>query len=701
MSFAPLFHPRAIAIIGASQDATRIGGQPVRALQKAGYTGGLYPVNPNRAEIAGLKCYADIGAVPKPCDLAIVAVPAPGVADAIRACGRAGVPTAIVLTAGFRESGSAGAALEAELKEAAREARVRMIGPNCMGMISLADRVWAVFGGVADEPGLRIGHVSCAFQSGGFGYAIVNLAEQQGVGFRFCLSTGNETDVAMPELLSAFLDDEGTHLAFGVMEGTPDARALLAVGQKAMRLGKPLLIWKAANTDIGARAAASHTGNLTGSYDLYRAAFRQSGIIEVDDVEPIVDIAKLVAHRRLPAGPRVGVLSISGGSGIVFADRAVRRDLEMPSFAPATAEALRQVIPAFGSIENPADVTAGVFNDIGLFTKTIETVLADPGIDQVAVLLASMPGTPALKAAEAIIDAARSTSKPIFVGWSGRRSKSEEAYQKLEAADIPIIPTPVRLAEAMGKLTRFALDRRRLAKRSPVAFSGPRPVLPNSGGALSEVASKALLARFGVPFSREVVVASGADADAATAALSPPFAVKIVSPVIAHKTEAGGVMLGVERADLDGAIARVTANAQAYRPSARIDGVLIAEMAAGVEMLVGVVNDPAFGPAVALGLGGVTAEALHDVTHRIAPFDLATAHDMIGELRGAVLLGPWRGYPARDVDALARLLVDLGHAAMAIGPRLAEIDLNPVFVRAAGEGVVAADALVVLHPPTA
>lgn len=696
MIFERLFHPRAIAIIGASQDAARIGGQPVRALQRAGFKGGIYPVNPRYTELAELRCYPDPGAVPKPCDLAIVAVPAAGVGEAIRACGAAGIGYAVVLTAGFREAGAAGAALERDLLAVAQTSGVRLIGPNCQGMLSLHDRVWAVFGSVAEETALRPGRVACAFQSGGFGYAIVNLAEQQGVGFRYCVSTGNETDIAMPELLSAFLDDPESDLAFGVMEGTPDARKLLDVGRKSLELGKPVLIWKAANTEAGAKAAASHTGNLTGSYDLYRAAFRQSGIIEVDDVEPIVDICKLAAHGRLPRGRNVGVLSISGGSGIVFADRAVRNGLALPGFTAATLAALGKVIPAFGSIQNPADVTAGVFNDIGLLTKTIEVVLADPGIDQLTVLLASIPGAPALRAAEAIVAAARTTKKPVTVTWSGRRAKSEAAYALLEEANIPIISTPVRMAEAMAKLAGFAEARRRLLPRVAPVVDMSCPPLPDGAMTLSEAESKALLAGFGVPMTREVLLPSGGDLAALTRGLTGPFAVKIVSRDIAHKSDVGGVALNVSADKLSAAIDSVTRNARTAVPSALIDGVLVSEMASGLEMLVGVVNDAAFGPAVALGLGGVTAEILRDVTHRIAPFDLETAHEMIAELRGAALLDGYRGAPRRDRDALARLLVDVSRAAVALGSRLAEIDLNPVFVRETGHGVVAADALVVL-----
>ena len=338
MSFERLFNPRGIAVIGASGDLTRISGQPIAALKNSGYKGGIYLVNPKYQELHGLKCYPSVDAIGQPCDLALVAVPAPGVPAAIRDCGKAGIPFAIVLTAGFREAGPEGRKLEAELARAAKDSGVRFIGPNCQGSLSVPSRMWCVFGSVSHETELKEGAVSCAFQSGGFGYAVVNLAEAQGVGFRHVVSTGNETDMTMPELLSEFLDDPGTKLAFAYIEGTPNARAFLDLGRKSLETGKPVLIWKGAQTEAGTKAAASHTANMTGNYDLYHAAFRQSGIIEVHDIEEIVDIAKLFAQGRTPKGRSVGVLSISGGSGIVFADRAVKLGLTLPSFSEQTVD---------------------------------------------------------------------------------------------------------------------------------------------------------------------------------------------------------------------------------------------------------------------------------------------------------------------------------------------------------------------------
>jgi acyl-CoA synthetase (NDP forming) len=695
VSFDRLFHPRGIAIIGASADLSRIGGHPIRALKDAGYKGGIFPVNPKYPEMHGLKCYPDAASISEPCDLAIIAVAAPGVVTAVRDCAKAGIPFAVVLTAGFRETGAEGRKLEAELKRTVAETGVRIVGPNCQGMLSIQSRVWAAFGSVADETDFRPGRVSCAFQSGGFGYAIVNLAEAQGLGFRYCVSSGNETDIDMPELLSAFLDDDGTSVIFAYLEGTPDARRLLDVGRRSLEVGKPVMIWKAATTDAGAKAAASHTANMTGSYDLYRAALRQCGLIEVDDVEPIVDIAKLFGQGRLPKGNAVGVLSISGGSGIVYADAAVQGGLTLPSFSDTTMAALRKIVPSFGSPENPADVTAGFFNNMSLFIDALEIVLADPRLDQLSILLASVTGASAARPAQAIAEVAARTDKPIHVAWSGRHAKSPEAVKALTDANVPFITTPVRLAQAAATLARFASDQRRLLpRRVPEVRTVETLSLPAGPVTLNEGESKEVLRAFGIPVVREVFVAAGADAAAAARDLKEPFAVKIVSRDIPHKTDAGGVKLRVARDGLADAMATVTANSAKAVPGAKIDGVLISEMAQGLETLIGIINDESFGPVVALGLGGVLTEVLKDITYRVAPFGLETAREMIADLRGAKLFDGHRGAPPADKDALASALVAASQMAAALKDRLKEADINPLFV--GPSGAVAADALIVL-----
>lgn len=698
-SLSRLLHPSGIAVIGASADASRIGGQPIRALLSAGYAGRIYPVNPKYEEVAGLKCYPSIEQIDGPCDIALIALPAAAVPLAIRGCGEAAIPYAIVLSGGFKETGETGRRLEDALKKAARDAAVRVIGPNCQGMISVPERVYATFGAPAGETALRHGPVSMTFQSGGFGFSVALLCESLGVGFRYCVSTGNEADITTPELLEAFLEDHETKLACAYFEGVSDGRALMQVAARALSVGKPILVWKGGKTDVGVRAAASHTANMTGSYAVHRAAFRQCGIIEVTDAEDLVDLSRVFGYgTRLPAGPRVGVLGISGGAGIVFADTAVQNGLVLPAFAPHTASALSGVVPVFGSTANPADITADIFNDISRFEKAVNLVLSDPNVDQLCLLLASLPGRPALAAANAIVSAARLSDKPVLVGWSALPKRAAEAYGVLNDAAVPIISTPGRLARAAAALARYADDRRR--RRAPLAVSPPRSPTELSAGprVLSEAESKRLLVAYGVGVTRDVVVPPDGDPEAAARCLHYPLAAKVVSGDIPHKTEAGAVRLHLHDAQaVHAAFDEILRNTARSAPRARIEGVMLSEMVSdGIELLIGVTSDPTFGPTVALGLGGTLTEVLQDITYRIAPFDLAVADEMIWELRASRIFEGVRGARRCDVEALARALVAVSHMAWELRDRLQELDINPLFVLPEGGGVVAADALVVL-----
>lgn len=696
--FQALFKPRGIAIVGASHDLRRIGGQPVKYLATYGYKGGVYPINPKHAEIAGLKCYPDVASIDGPCDVAIVAVNGAAAVDVVRECGKKGIRFAVVYSSGFRETGDAGRALEARLLAAAREGGVRIIGPNCQGYLNLAERLYATFGVLGLEPDLKVGPVSTVAQSGGFGFAIVTQCEAAGVGFRNLVSSGNESDVTTPEVLEAYVADEGTSILVGFVEGVRDGRYLMRVADRSVRAGKPLLMWKAGNSEVGKRASLSHTAALTGSYDAYRAAYAQAGIIEMRDIDEISDAVRALLPGRLPKGNRVAALGSSAGSGILFADRCADLGLEMSTLAPETEAALREVLPAFGSPRNPVDVTADVFNDLGAFTKAVDIVLSDPAVDQLAVIYAGLSGEIALTCNRTVADAVKKHGKPVMLGWTARRHRAEAAYKVVEDEQVPYFTSPVRLANAAAVLARFSAYRQR-ANRRASPFAGEVRIdaaLPAKSGALSEAESKELLARWGVPVTRDVLMESGSRIRAGDVQF--PVVVKVASADIAHKTEAGGVILGVRNAEeLGKAVAEVVRRGRAYAPQAHIDGALVCEMVEdAVEMLAGVVQDPVFGPMVTLGMGGIQAEVLRDVAYRVAPFDEEAAGEMIDELRGAALLRGFRKRPPADIDALAQFLARLSQVAWALRDRLAELDINPLMVRPRGAGVIAADALVVL-----
>ena len=362
--FEFLFNPRAIAVIGASPEPNRPGAQTIHALQTHGFAGAIYPVNPKYEELAQLRCYAAIDAVPLPCDIAVIALPATLVPDTIAACGRHGVPFAVVLGGGFREAGPEGQVREQRMLEAARAHGVRIIGPNCLGLANIHTRAYAAFGSLARPPVLAPGPVSAIIQSGGFGNSLVIRCGTAGIGFRQVIASGSESDLKMPELVEALVDDPETRLILIYMEGMSDGRRFVAAAERALAAGKPIVVWKAGNTQQGVKAAASHTANMTGSYDIYRAAFRQCGVIEVHDIDEAIDcVQSLLVFGDRSAGDDVVIMGGSGGSAVVFSDAADQYGIELATLSPATHAVLQRVLPGTASLENPIDYAAGFITD--------------------------------------------------------------------------------------------------------------------------------------------------------------------------------------------------------------------------------------------------------------------------------------------------------------------------------------------------
>jgi acyl-CoA synthetase (NDP forming) len=697
--FARLFNPRAIAVVGASDDPQRIGSHPVRILRDTGYRGAIYPVNPKYQQAQGLRCYPDLASIPGPCDLAIIAVNAAAVPQVMRECGKAGIPFAIVFSAGFREVGGAGVALEEELKLAAREASVRFIGPNCIGTMNLVDRVYCGFGPAFTNPGLAAGPVAFVSQSGGFAFSVVALADFEGIGFNYVVSAGNEADITTPDLIAEFLERDDVEVVVSYIEGVTDGRRLRELGRRALELKKPILVWKAGVSEIGRAAAESHTASMTASYALYRAAFEEGGFVEIEDVHDLVDAARAFLSRRLPRGPNVAVITTSGGSGVLIADGCDRQGLKLPRLASETVRTIEALAPRNAVLDNPVDLTAQVTGDHERVNGICGHLLADPNVDQLIVRYGAVQGAKGEAWARGLTAIAARSDKPILVCWSRVPDRTEASLRMLEAERLPWILTPRRVANAAGALYHFARKRETLLRRRAVTEARivERTVLclPDAARTLSEHESKQVLAAYGIPMVRSVLLAPGEISAADKPPLPFPLAVKIDSPDIAHKTEAGAVRLNVRSLEeLKRAAEEVVTAARRHRPDARINGVLVSEMAQGVEVIVGAVNDRFFGPVVMLGLGGIFTELLKDAAHRFAPLDPESAREMIRSLRTAPLITGYRGRPPLAVEALAETLVRVSLLAADHADRIAEIDINPLFVNESG--VAAADALIVL-----
>ena len=664
----------------------------MRANTQFGFRGHVYPVNPKYDEIAGLRCFPDVASVPEACDVALIAVAAPHVANTIRACGAAKIPFAIVLAAGFGEIGERGMAPESELRDAIASSGVRVIGPNCQGILNFREKFYGGFGSIFQDGELGSGSIAMITQSGGFGYGMAQMAARAGVGFNYVVSTGNETDVTLLDLIEYSLERDDVSMIATYLEGIRDGRKLIALGRRALELRKPILIWKVGNTTTGRRAAASHTGNLTGDYDLYKEAFRSGGFIEIDDLDEMVDVARGVAMQRWPAGDRVGVISISGGAGVLMADHCESSGLALPQLTEQSSREIASILPDFGSLANPIDVTAQVFNQLDIFSRTLEVVRDDPNVDQLILYLASVPDPAAERVTAAIAPTIAASRKPVFVAWSAPPERAVRGMGVLRDAGIAVYPTPVRAAFAAASLSAFARK-----VRHGASMGAQRPAnlaavaVPQGAVQLGERASQALLEGYGIRFARSVAVPRIAVNDIEKLPFAFPVVVKIDAPQIAHKTEVGGVRTGI--ADL--LSLRKAAKEMLERLDGRAEGVLVAETLSGIEVLAGVVNDRVFGPMVVFGLGGIFAETLRDVSRRFAPFDRTTAFEMIDELRAAPILHGARTGVSYDLGSLADLLVGLSWFASDNADRLAEVDLNPIFVRARPEGAVAADALIV------
>ncbi len=702
--FTPMFHPRGIAVIGASTDLNRPGAQALLALSTQGYKGGVYPVNPKYEEVSGYRCYPSVAEIKEPCDMAVIALPAALVPDTLTQCGKHGIRFAVVVGGGFREMGPEGIELERKLKAAARAAGVRFVGPNCLGLVNIHDRVFAGFGSITRPPYLNPGPVSAVIQSGGFGNSLLMKAGNGGVGFRYLVASGQESDLGAPELIRAYVDDEKTRVIFVYLEGLADGRDFMDAARYALAAGKPLVVLKAGNTAQGLSAAASHSASMTGSYDIYRAAFRQCGVVEARDMQDAADYLLVLSAGKLPRGRNVAVTAGSGGSIVNFSDSCDTFGLTLAPLGKTTTDVLEKYLPAIATKQNPVDYTTGFVNEKNahLYIEVLNRILNDPAIDQLAVFHMTNSGAVFTSNMRMVIKAVEGSDKPVMLLSALSPDMTTEGRALLAAANIPVLGTPRRMADCMGMLADYAAA---LSKRDrPVHKVSERaiptlPALPAGAKMLDEFESKKLVSGFGIPVSKDVLLPVDARVPALPAGMQYPVAVKIASRDIGHKSDIGAVRLNIrDDAQLAAAVAEVVANARRAAPQAKLSGVLVSEMVGeGMETIIGVVNDPIFGPVVAFGLGGVLAEVLKDTTHRVAPFGLDTAREMIGELRAAAVFAGVRGQPPRDVDALAATLVAVSEFAWTMRERLAELDLNPVLVRPQGKGVVAADALVVLR----
>ncbi len=682
-----MLSPKSIAIVGVSADFNKLNGRPFKFLLDKGYAGTIYPVNPKYDSIEGIKCYASVADLPAPADLAVVAVPAKFVLDTVRQLGAANIPSAVIFSSGFGEMGAEGKALEAEVAQAAREGGVRICGPNGLGLINAFEGVMATFSQYADAD-TPAGPVGFVTQSGAFGTAIAALARRRNLGFGLFLNTGNEADVDFVTGMSAVLDDPRITVGAGYIEGLKDGDGLAALAEQAMAAGKPLVVTKVGRFGAGARAAASHTGSLAGEDAVFDGVVRQLGLVRGRNEEHMLDLVQAFAHTALPAGRGIGIVTQSGGAGVLMADRAEELGLDVPRLSAETTAALEAAIPAFGATGNPVDVTGQFLADPKILLNSVNAVLADPSVDVAVVWLQLMEGYVDLLL-DIFRDIKATATKPFIVCWVAASDTalvrmSELGIATMRGADptIEAIAGLVQYREARDAWRADHAERQSLSPRSP-------DLPPEIGLAPTVAAAKALIAA-DIPLTRHALCVDVEGACATAREIGYPVAMKIESPDLPHKTDAGGVLLGLEdEAAVRAAYAQIVENAQAYDPMAAIDGVIVQEMAAGsLELVVGLKHDPVFGMVVMAGLGGILVEVLRDVAFRRAPVTPMQALEMLMSLKGAAMLDGVRGDPPVDKDALASLIAAVSRFGVSAAGRLQELDLNPVLADPNGATVV-------------
>lgn len=693
-----LFNPRSVAIIGASDDPTRIGGRPLRYLKESGFEGAIWPVNPRRDRVQGIEAYPNVGDVPGGIDVAIVAVPAGMTLDTLEACAGHGVRAAVVFTSGFAETGAEGAARQRRMGEIARAGGIRILGPNCLGVYNAAIGFFATFTTTLDLHRPRPGPVAIVSQSGAYGSHLELLAYRRRIGVGLWVTTGNECDVTVPECIAWMVARPEVKVVAAYAEGVRDGDALLAALDAARTCGKPVFFTKVGRSRAGAEAARSHTAALAGSDTVFDAILAQHGVVRAGSTEEMLDAAYAASFGVLPSNRRVGFMTISGGAGVLMADEAATRGLDVAPMPEAAQARLKRKL-SFCAARNPVDVTAQVFNAPHLVGEFLDEMLDEADYAAIVVFLTYVASVEFMR--QPVLDALarareRHPDRPVILSMVG----SGEAIASYEALGVPVFEDPERAVRALSALVRIVegLARDAGAKAERNGNAGAVPHLPGdryAGGPLDEHEARQLLASWGVPAAPAHVARNAAEAARAARTIGAPVALKLLSPDVRHKTEAGGVALDVAPEEAAGEHDAILARARAYDAGAEIRGTLVAPMVGGVECILGVQRDPVFGPVVMVGSGGVLAEVLNDVSFRKAPIDRAEARRMIAETALARMLEGVRGRPRCDVEALAAAVAALSRFAAAHADVIESVDVNPLVVLPEGEGAFALDALIV------
>ena len=702
----PMLAPRSVALVGATDHLTSFGGRVYQQMMGFGFKGPIYPVNPRLKEIRGVQCFPNIKDLPETPDHVGIVVSAERVFDVLGECVAKGVKFATVFSGGFAESGTEeGRERQKRLIEFGKANGIRFMGPNCNGIVNFIDRFALTSTAAVRDTHARAGDIGVVSHSGGLGQInVMWRAMEHGLGISYEASCGNEADIDTLDFARFMLHSETTNVVLLAIEGIKSGEKFRRLAEEAAEMEKPLVILKIGATEAGSRAAASHTGTIAGDNDIIKAVCRQYGLIQVNECNELYETAVFLRHRKWPKGRGLAAVAPTGGNIVNLADAGAIYDLQWNSFTAETQEALGKLMPGYGKVGNPTDLTSAATGDQEFYRKALTTIAADPGVD---VMIPIVP-SPTKKNLLQTVDIMNQCGKQTAMLWVGG-CMDEKDFRARDLIGQGVVV--YRDATPCTRSIRAAYDfgqhvqARRSGALTPVRPAGIDQAkatlqLKALGGKITEREAKAVLGCYGLPVTQEALARTADEAVTLAAKIGGKVVLKIDSPDIAHKTEAGGVRLGVEgAAAIREAFDGIVKSAKAYAPNAQLNGVLVQEMARpGVELMLGVIRDPVFGPIVVVGLGGIFVEVLKDIAYRAAPVTPMQANAMLDELRGVKLLAGVRGMAPRDRDAVVDAIVRLSWFAADFRDEVAEMDINPLMVYESGAGARMLDALIVRVP---
>ena len=691
---AKLLNPQSVAVIGASDDPSRIGGRPIAYMRGQGYQGKIFPVNPNRATVQGLTAYPNVAALPETPDVAIVIVPASAALESVTALAERGCAAAILFTAGFAEIGPEGAREQQKLVDAAHKHGMRLIGPNSLGLINPCNHFYGTFATGCELAFPKAGGVAIISQSGAYGAHLMAVSTANDIGLSAVILTGNEADLTVGDMLQMVVQDPATKVIMMYSEGIKESAGLIAGLEAARRARKPVLMMKVGRSAVGSAAAQSHTASIAGDDRVTDAVLKELGVVRVQTTEQMLDIARLAVRGIYPANNTLGVITVSGGAGVIISDAADAIGLPMPEMPLASQERLLKLLP-FAAPRNPVDVTAQYLNEMSLISTFTDALIAEGKYTSILGFFTYTGGVASIAPRlREQLKIARSKHPDCIFALSLMASR--EQIREYENDGFAVFEDPSRAVVAIEAMGQFG---RAFAK--PPGLPAPKLAsitLPAHNP--SEAQAKQLLAQADIASAPEEVCTSVEAAVIAAKKIGFPVVMKIVSPDILHKSEIGGVLLDIhDEAAVREGFALLMQRGKSAAPHARLDGVLVAkQLKGGVECILGIHQDPVFGPVAMFGLGGIFVEILQDVVLHRCPFGPDVAEEMIRSIKGAPLLLGARGRPVADIKALAEMLSQLSAFAVAAGPRLQSIDLNPVLAMPQGQGAYAVDAVIEVTP---